>query len=111
MPSSVKGVLGSCVVIPCSYNYPDPEKELNQFTAIWTKMTDDIMYHTTNSNIKEEYRTRTELIGDVRNKNCSLKIEPLQQCDQGPFYFSIEIGGYNKYSYRDNAVSIALISK
>lgn len=58
----------------------------------------------------QQYRNRTELLGDLSQKNCSLKIDPLQQSDQGPFSFRIEIANYDKFSY-PRKVSITMISK
>ncbi|XP_057690128.1 sialoadhesin-like [Corythoichthys intestinalis] len=86
VPSSVNGLPGSCVVIPCSFNYPDPQKDISEFTGVWT-----------------------EMVGDIRQKNCSLKIDPLQQSDQGPFHFRIEMKDFEKFSYSDKTVSIKMI--
>nr|XP_020475795.1 myelin-associated glycoprotein-like isoform X3 [Monopterus albus] len=108
VPSSVKGVLGSCAVIPCSFNYPNPGKEVNEFTGIWTESGGHVIYHPVQSKIAEAYRTRTELLGDTRHKNCSLKIDSLQSNDQRSFHFRIEIGSYDKYSYKDNTVTLII---
>uniref|UniRef100_A0A3Q1JHM7 Ig-like domain-containing protein n=1 Tax=Anabas testudineus TaxID=64144 RepID=A0A3Q1JHM7_ANATE len=106
VPSSVKGINGSCVVIPCSYNYPESGKQITGYTGIWYKEIEDVIYHKDKNQIKQEYKGRTELVGDITQKNCSLKIDPLRQSDRGPFYFRIELGDYDQHSYRNNAVSI-----
>lgn len=111
VPSSVKGLPGSCVVIPCSYNYPDPRKTVTQFTGTWHEDTNKLIYHPVASKITQQYQGRTELVGDVRQKNCSLKIDPLQQSDRGPFHFRIEIGNYESFSYLQNKVSITMITE
>uniref|UniRef100_A0A3B4UCK4 Ig-like domain-containing protein n=1 Tax=Seriola dumerili TaxID=41447 RepID=A0A3B4UCK4_SERDU len=105
VPSSVKGLPGSCVVIPCTFNYPDPDKKITKFTGIWFKASGEIIYHPVESKIMQQYRSRTELLGDVTQRNCSLKIDPLQQTDQGPFYFRIEIADYNNFSFKENRLS------
>ncbi|XP_034731313.1 sialoadhesin-like isoform X2 [Etheostoma cragini] len=108
LPSSVKGLPGSCVVIPCSFNYPEPSMGVNEFTGMWYEGTHELIYHPDKSKRKQDYRSRTELLGNIGQKNCSLKIDRLQQSDQGPFYFRIEMEGYEKYSYKDNTVSITM---
>ncbi|XP_026227499.1 sialoadhesin-like isoform X2 [Anabas testudineus] len=110
VPSSVQGIDGSCVVIPCSYNYPEPGKQITGYTGIWYKVIEDVIYHKDNNQIKQEYKGRTELVGDITQKNCSLKIYSLRQSDRAPFYFRIELGGYDQHSYRNNEVSITVIS-
>ncbi|XP_040923743.2 myelin-associated glycoprotein-like, partial [Betta splendens] len=110
LPSSVKGLVGSCVVIPCSYNYPDPKKTVSQFTGIWRDQRNQVIYHSDPSKTVQEYKTRTKLVGKITQKDCSLKIDPLQQSDQGPFHFEIEIGGYDTYSYATKEVSITFVS-
>lgn len=110
VPHTVKGLSGSCVVIPCSFKYPNEEKA-GTHTGMWMYKTNQYIYHSHKSKILEEYRNRTTLLGDLREKKCSLKIDPLLQRDQGPFYFRIEITNVNKYTYVNNKVSIEMISE
>ncbi|XP_040899769.1 Schwann cell myelin protein-like isoform X2 [Toxotes jaculatrix] len=110
LPSSVKGLPGYCVVIPCSFNYPDPERRINKYTGIWMEQAGHAIYHPVESEILQEYRSRTELLGDVTQKNCSLKIDSLKQSDQGPFFFRIDLENYDKFSYKEKTVTITMIS-
>uniref|UniRef100_A0A8C6P2Y0 Si:dkey-238d18.5 n=1 Tax=Nothobranchius furzeri TaxID=105023 RepID=A0A8C6P2Y0_NOTFU len=105
LPSSVQGLRGSCVVIPCTFSYPYPSKTPPVFTGIWMD-NNGIIFHPIESQIQQGYRSRTKLLGEVANKNCSLKIDPLQLNDNGPFYFRIEIKDYDQYSYRGHMVKI-----
>uniref|UniRef100_A0A8C8GU78 Ig-like domain-containing protein n=1 Tax=Oncorhynchus tshawytscha TaxID=74940 RepID=A0A8C8GU78_ONCTS len=99
VPKSVSSLRGSCIVIPCSFNYPEPEKKPSKFTGIWFKGTHDTIYHPDSSNIIKAYRGRTELVGDLRQKNCSLRINPLHDSDKGSFTFRIEMEDHNNYSF------------
>ncbi|XP_031658759.1 myeloid cell surface antigen CD33-like [Oncorhynchus kisutch] len=110
VPKSVSGLRGSCIVIPCSFNYPEPEKKPSKFTGIWLKGTHDTIFHPDISNIIKDYRGRTELVGDLRQKNCSLRIDPLHDSDKGSFTFRIEMEDHNKYSYKKDTVSITVSS-
>ncbi|XP_035772299.1 myelin-associated glycoprotein-like [Neolamprologus brichardi] len=110
VPSSVKGLLGSCVVIPCSYNYPEPSKSPQTFTGIWYNDNDQVVCHSDASQTLDQFRNRTKLLGDLSKKNCSLMIDDLQQSDGGTFYFRIEITDYDKYSYKNNKVSISFVN-
>ncbi|XP_035772302.1 myelin-associated glycoprotein-like, partial [Neolamprologus brichardi] len=110
VPSSVKGLRGSCVVIPCSYDYPAGEhQKVNIFTGISkTTERDQVIYHATESKILEQYGRRTNLVGNIREKNCSLMIQNLQEPDGGSFYFRIELEGYAKFSYLTKKVVISV---
>ncbi|CAJ1061631.1 myelin-associated glycoprotein-like isoform X1 [Xyrichtys novacula] len=112
LPSSVKGLVGSCVVIPCTFDYPAPApgKQLTRFTGIWNNAEHQVIYHPVQDKVLQQYRGRTKLLGDTSQKNCSLMIDPLQQSDSGPFIFRIEIADYDNYSYK-SPVSIRMISE
>ncbi|XP_068069882.1 myelin-associated glycoprotein isoform X3 [Danio rerio] len=106
LPSSVVGLSGSCVVIPCTFNYPAAGKTYTNFKGIWYKVYDQSkVYHQDFSEISDEFKNRASLIGDFRQKNCSLKISSLRQTDNVELMFRIEIENLDKYSY-DNKVSL-----
>ncbi|XP_047453761.1 sialic acid-binding Ig-like lectin 14 isoform X2 [Mugil cephalus] len=110
--TSVKGLIGSCVVIPCSFDYPQPEnKEVCSYTAIWNNDANQSIFHPVKEKIMEQYRDRTTLIGDIRNKNCSLKIDNFRSTDGGRFHFRIEMKNYKKYSYSNHKVSISTMNE
>lgn len=105
------GLPGSCVVIPCSFNFPNPQKDLTVFTGKWMDSRNKLIYHSDNSEVMQEYQNRTKLLGDLSQKNCSLEIDPLKPHDHGPFHFRIEIPTLDSYSYNHNKVSISMMSK
>ncbi|XP_077577723.1 myelin-associated glycoprotein [Stigmatopora nigra] len=109
VPSSVNGLPGSCVVIPCSFNYPDPKKDIREFTGIWLEEENRLIYHPVGAMTMQQYYGRTELVGDIKQKNCSLKIEPLQKSDHGPFHFRIEMKDFENFSYSHKTVSVKMI--
>nr|XP_055053159.1 myelin-associated glycoprotein-like [Misgurnus anguillicaudatus] len=110
IPKSVVGLSGSCVVIPCKFNYPSDKKTYYQyqFTGIWYKDASDIIYHKETSKIISKFRGRTSLLGDLHHKNCTLKINSLNNSDGGLYMFRIEIKYFNKYSFMESKVSITV---
>ncbi|XP_051965828.1 myelin-associated glycoprotein isoform X2 [Xyrauchen texanus] len=106
VPKSVVGLAGSCVVIPCNFSYPSDGKTYTEFTGIWYTENYDIVYHKETSKIIQKFKDRTSLLGDLHNKNCTLKISSLQHSDKGPFMFRIEIKDLNMYTYGDMKVSV-----
>lgn len=108
VPSSVPGLLGSCVVVPCSFNYPEPKKKLSDLTGIWAIEFSKMIYHPDESVVIQDYKGRAQLVGNLVDNNCSLKIDPLHESDAGPFHFRIEIKDVDKYSYVKKPVSIEI---
>lgn len=111
VPPLIKGLPGSCVVIPCSFDFPDQKKKPTQFTGMWKDANNQFIYHPNDSKIMRTYWNRTRLLGNLRQKDCSLGIDPLNHSDQGPFHFRIEIAKLDKFSYTQNTVSISKIGK
>ncbi|XP_069040992.1 B-cell receptor CD22-like isoform X2 [Lepisosteus oculatus] len=95
----------SCVVIPCTYNYP-PSAEKGNKKIMWHKDFNQYIYHQTLNKVLEEFKGRTSLIGDPENQNCSLQIDPVAPDDKGPFHFRIEIDKLDKYSFMNDEVTI-----
>ncbi|XP_056142153.1 sialic acid-binding Ig-like lectin 14 [Lampris incognitus] len=112
VPASVTGLQGSCVVIPCSFSYPEPTTKITEFIGIWMEQSEQtkIVYHPNDDQVMQEYRKRTELTGDLTKKNCSLKIDSLKLNDRKELYFRIEIKDYDGYSYKESKVSLSVIS-
>ncbi|KAK9962505.1 hypothetical protein ABG768_007863 [Culter alburnus] len=109
VPTSVVGLSGTCVVIPCKFSYPAKGKTYTSFTGVWyTGNHGSTVYHTDTSKISEVFKGRTSLTGDLHQNTCSLKISSLRSSDTGPFMFRIEIGNLNKYTYMENKVSITV---
>ncbi|XP_056613321.1 myelin-associated glycoprotein-like isoform X1 [Triplophysa dalaica] len=106
IPKSIVGLSGSCVVIPCKFNYPSDGRKHRDFTGIWFK-DKDIIYHKETSKVISTFKGRTS-IGDLRHNNCTLKISSLQHSDSGSYKFRIEIKDFNKNTFLKNPVSITV---
>lgn len=110
VPTVVKGLLGCHVDIPCSYNYPQNGKQAKKFTGVWKDRNNHNIYHPDVSTIIPKFRDRTE-IGDVKHKNCSLRINRLQLHDLESFFFRIEIDNVNNYSFLSHLVQLIIVGK
>lgn len=108
IPDSVVGLKGSCLIIPCRFSYPGEDRRTLQHTGMWFTDSEEKVYHSDASMIMSKFRQRTSLLGDLRDRDCSLKITSLQPNDKGRLTFRIEIKDFNNYSYLQSTVSVTI---
>uniref|UniRef100_A0A8C5PWD1 Ig-like domain-containing protein n=1 Tax=Leptobrachium leishanense TaxID=445787 RepID=A0A8C5PWD1_9ANUR len=92
-PRTLRAVPGSCLLIPCTFNYPSNKNPSKGIVPIWIKnfnTNQKTIYHPTAST-DEAYRGRVEFLGDTAQKNCTLLIKDVKMEDAGFFHFRFEI--------------------
>ncbi|XP_072547123.1 sialic acid-binding Ig-like lectin 14 isoform X1 [Salminus brasiliensis] len=104
----IKALVKSCVVVPCSFNYPGTQLPDSRIRAIWhtKEKMGDIIYHEDRTKVLDSFKGRTTLLGRLGQKNCTLEIDEVRDHDNGPFCFRAEIPTLDKYSFTESCVTI-----
>ncbi|XP_041941245.1 sialic acid-binding Ig-like lectin 13 isoform X1 [Alosa sapidissima] len=109
IPESVTGLKSSCVVVPCRYDYPHQGESISSWKGRWYLAPNDVyVYDQDSSTVDARYQMRTALVGELREKNCSLQITDIKKNDQGQYWFRIMMEGYNSYSYSEKKITISV---
>uniref|UniRef100_UPI003AAED259 igLON family member 5 n=1 Tax=Centroberyx gerrardi TaxID=166262 RepID=UPI003AAED259 len=115
LPSGpICAVIGSSVVLPCSYDYPQSsretggeaqlsakgggggggveEQEYNVLSEMWCLgesrcITPRYVFHSAGILPDPSYQNRVEYLGEPGTKNCSLRISELRPSDSGSYVF------------------------
>ncbi|XP_076592286.1 cell adhesion molecule CEACAM6-like [Chaetodon auriga] len=105
--SPICAVIGSSVVLPCSYDYPQSSKEEGQPSAqdegeeeeqykvlseMWCLgdsrcITPRYVFHSAGILPEPSYQNRVEYLGQLGTRNCSLRISDLRESDSGTYVF------------------------
>lgn len=101
-PQDVKGVKGSCLVIPCVFSFPADVEVPHGITAIWYydySGKRQVVSHSENPKLVEaHFRGRAQLLGHTEHRICSLLLKNLQPEDSGSYNFRFEISDGNRWS-------------
>ncbi|XP_067831460.1 Schwann cell myelin protein-like [Heptranchias perlo] len=101
MPRVLTAQKGLCVTIPCNYSYPNALGP-TQLVAVWYKdyerPSQTTVYHTIRSNVDQDYKSRSQLVGNLTEMSCSLMINSIRSADNGTYHFRIEL---DKENYTD----------
>ncbi|KAM5191413.1 sialoadhesin [Mantella aurantiaca] len=102
-PNTVKSVPGSCVYIPCTYDYPDDISAAKAIDKIWYKDytgNRKTVYHPRDPP-DSEFIGRVEFLGNNLVKNCTVLMKNIKKNDVGPYQFRFEIEDHNKWTDKD----------
>ncbi|KAL7835744.1 hypothetical protein SRHO_G00280910 [Serrasalmus rhombeus] len=110
VPSSVSGVSGLCVHIPCSFTYPGAKAPADKLTGIWFQGNMELqVYNSRHWELVDAlFLNRTRLLGSLDRNDCSLKIGLLGSRDAHKYTFRIEIEGRDQYTYKDQPVTLSV---
>ncbi|KAM6163796.1 sialoadhesin [Rhynchocyon petersi] len=101
-PQEVLGVKGSCLVIPCIFNFPADVAVPNDITAIWyydyTGKRQVVSHSRDPTLVEQRFRGRTQLMGNPKFKVCNLLLKDLRPEDSGTYNFRFEISDSNRWS-------------
>lgn len=101
-PQAVKGVRGSCLVIPCVFSFPADVQVTRGITTIWYydyAGQRQVVSHSENPELVEaRFRKRAQFLGRTEHKMCSLLLKDLQPEDSGSYNFRFEISEGNRWS-------------
>ncbi|XP_009231264.3 sialic acid-binding Ig-like lectin 13 [Pongo pygmaeus] len=112
VPGSVTVQEGLCVFVPCTFFYlRHLFNEIGLARSYWFREGDNPLRDApvaTNDparQVREETRGRFRLLGNPREKNCSLSIRDARRRDSGSYFFRVE-EGMMKYNYKDHQLSV-----
>ncbi|XP_034279634.1 myelin-associated glycoprotein-like isoform X3 [Pantherophis guttatus] len=110
LPSSIQALKGSCVVIPCSFTFPDSWDSRDSNVAwyqyhFWSYP--EIYNSKTLKNVLPAYQGRTEVVGNLQKGNCTLSINPVEMEDAMRYYVWINPGSVN-HPFHDVTVQVVV---
>lgn len=117
VPESVTVQEGLCVFVPCTFFYPRHTFiKISLARGYWFREGDNPLRDApvaTNDparQVREETRGRFRLLGNPREKNCSLSIRDARRRDSGSYFFRVE-ETMMKYNYKDPPLSVHVTGK
>lgn len=117
MPSKIKGLLGSCLVIPCSYDYYQyPPKRPDR--VVWYQYVSrgyPIVYDNWNWNdVLNIFKGRTHVYSSSQHRTCSLLIYPVTLADHSQKLYpwvDPENVGWRTYPFYDTTVTVEVVGR
>lgn len=103
-PSSITGMRGSCIIIPCRFTYKNSQPP--NLRVIWYLYQSNgyPLVYDREQRVIPEFYGKTSLIGSVSGGNCSLKIEGLEMShNQDRLYPWIDKDPITSYHNRDHS--------
>lgn len=90
---SLDALVTSCVVVPCSFTHPHENLSTSRLRGIWhlANKQNEYIYDEDGTKVLENFRDRTQLLGQLGQNNCTLEIIEVKDHDNGPFCFRIEL--------------------
>ncbi|KAL3980919.1 carcinoembryonic antigen-related cell adhesion molecule [Sarotherodon galilaeus] len=94
---SIDALVTSCVVVPCSFSHTGGNLPTSRLRAMWhdkgktphTKGNN--IFHSDATLIKDNFKGRTKMLGELGQNNCTLEITEVKNHDNGPFCFRVEL--------------------
>ncbi|XP_058865260.1 myelin-associated glycoprotein-like isoform X2 [Acipenser ruthenus] len=107
IPTHVSALKGSCVVIPCLFNFSRFDEYAKDVLGMWQyENFGKYINHPNPLEVVSNFKGRTDLIGDLQKHNCTLKIDAVKVDDTGPFCFRFEVPEIDRASYINHMVLI-----
>uniref|UniRef100_A0A669AVP7 Ig-like domain-containing protein n=1 Tax=Oreochromis niloticus TaxID=8128 RepID=A0A669AVP7_ORENI len=94
---SIDALVTSCVVVPCSFSHTGGNLPSSRLRAMWHDKgkTPDTkgnnIFHSDATLIKDNFKGRTKMLGELSQNNCTLEITEIRNHDNGPFCFRVEL--------------------
>uniref|UniRef100_A0A3Q1I544 Ig-like domain-containing protein n=1 Tax=Anabas testudineus TaxID=64144 RepID=A0A3Q1I544_ANATE len=109
-------LVSSCIVIPCTFTYPENNLPRSKLRGIWHLKSDknQRVYHEDNTRVLENFRGRTKLLGNLGQNNCTLEITEIEDHGNGPYCFRIELAEnedptINKFSFVEDCAALNVL--
>lgn len=111
MPSKIKGLRGSCLVIPCSFDFKTEKHSSVQVKwYLFSTTSYPLVYDPDDRNVINKFFGKTSLYGLPSEKNCSLKITQLEMSHSGerlyPWMDPKPIDSYHRENYYDKSIEL-----
>ncbi|EPY81304.1 hypothetical protein CB1_000743035 [Camelus ferus] len=109
MPSSISAFEGTCVSIPCRFDFPDELRPavvhgVWYFNSPYPKNYPPVVFKSRTQVVHESFQGRSRLLGDLGLRNCTLLLSNLSPELGGKYYFRGDLGGYNQYTFSEHSV-------